>query len=128
MLAALVLVAAACGHPDPEGAYTMTATRASGTCPDDRGAPRTVVIGPDHAMRFLGVPGECPLARADAVWVGKCDLVAGGVWASIVWQLTFTDAGFWGSSHEAYFTALGPVCTGVFEVTGTRLPVGGSTP
>ncbi len=120
LIAACTFLLLACAAPDPAGTYTMTAVREVGSCPDNRQAPRTVLVGVDHVMRFVGVPGGCPLEEADGAWIGKCDLVGGGVAGSYVWRVVFTDDGFWGTSDEAYFTAAGLACTGEYAVTGTR--------
>jgi hypothetical protein len=109
-----------CAAPDPAGSYAMSSSRTSGTCPDDRQAPRTVIVDTSNTIRFLGVPGGCPLEEVDDAWIGKCDLAGGGLAASYLWRLTFTDAGFWGTSREAYFSKDGLLCVGEYAVTGTR--------
>lgn len=116
-VALAVALVAACAHPEPPGSYTMTAARTAGSCPDNRNGPRTVIVDSSNTIRFLGVPGGCPLEEVDDSWIGKCDLAGGAV--SILWRLTFTDAGFWGETSEVYFTPTG-YCFGEYAVTGVR--------
>lgn len=114
---ALPVLFVACAPPAPPGAYTMTAALTAGSCPDNRQAPRTVLVDTSNTLRFLGVPGGCPLELVNDSWIGKCDLGGGAV--SILWRLTFTDAGFWGETSEVYFTPTG-YCFGEYAVTGVR--------
>lgn len=114
---AFVALLAGCAPPAPPGSYTMTAALTAGTCPDNRQAPRTVIVDSSNTIRFLAVPGGCPLEEVEGQWIGKCDLFGGG--ASILWRLTFTDSGFWGDTSEAYFSPAG-ACLGTYAVTGSR--------
>lgn len=114
-----VVLVLLCGCASPiEGVYELSASKTAGSCPDNRVAPREIVIDASHTMRFIGVPGGCQLEEVDGAWVSKCDLLGGAV--STIWHLHFTDAGFWGESSAAYFSSQGLICYGEYAETGTR--------